>query len=148
MTTPSLMQTLLHTLAQDFPGLKFQAGANYVWSPSIKTVFYDANNHDPSRLLHELGHALLGHTSYKLGAELLRLERAAWTKAVELAKEYDHAIDEAHIENALDTYRDWLYWRSKCEACGQAGLEDGKLYRCLNCFKTWVPMAVPIEWSN
>jgi hypothetical protein len=138
----------LNKLIKDFPGLNFKTGKNYAWSPSVKTIYYEVANLNPDRLLHELGHAVLGHSSYKLGAELLRLERQAWSKARELAASYEHAIDELHIEKCLDSYRDWMYWRSKCETCGQAGLEDGKQYRCLNCFSTWVPMAVPVECGN
>ena len=35
---------IVDRLRVDFPGIKFKSGKNYVWSPSVKTVFYDAQN--------------------------------------------------------------------------------------------------------
>lgn len=90
-------------------------------------------------LLHETGHALLGHTSYVADIELLKLEVAAWDRAKQLAKELGTSIDENHIQDCLDTYRDWLDKRSICPNCGTKSIQTdkGSKYRCFNCHTTW-----------
>jgi hypothetical protein len=89
--------------------------------------------------LHETGHALLGHTSYQADFELVRLEAAAWERAKSLALSLDMTIDEGHIQNCLDTYRDWLHKRSLCPSCGTQSLQQGDFvhYRCHNCHTKW-----------
>lgn len=90
-------------------------------------------------LLHETGHALLDHTSYKADFELLRLEVEAWERAKLLAADLDVAIDEDHIQDCLDTYRDWLFKRSICPQCNTKCLQQGDFvhYRCFNCHTVW-----------
>jgi hypothetical protein len=135
------MEPLAHTLRTDFPKVIFVAGDKFYWSPKENTVFYDARKKNkPAQwaLLHELCHAVLGHTSYKTDFELLQLEVAAWHKAKEFAPTYDMNISEDHIQDCLDTYRDWLHARSKCPVCGEHGLQDtSSTYECINCRATW-----------
>jgi hypothetical protein len=89
-------------------------------------------------ILHELGHALLDHQSYENDVNLLQKEAEAWEKAVIVAKSYGMTIDQEHIQNCLDTYRDWLHKRSTCPTCSSHGLQQNKaLYRCLNCQGAW-----------
>jgi len=90
-------------------------------------------------LLHETGHALLGHTTYKADFELLQLEVAAWEKAKEIAKVLEITINNDHIEDCLDTYRDWLHKRSVCPNCTTQCLQQDDLshYRCYNCHTKW-----------
>ncbi len=90
-------------------------------------------------LLHETGHALLGHHSYKADFELLKLELAAWERARQIGQEVDVDIDENHIQDCLDTYRDWLYKRSICPSCGTKCLQqdDFTHYSCFNCRAVW-----------
>ncbi len=136
------MQPLIETLQAQFPKLRFRAGSQFSWSPETDEVIYK----DPARgrratwsLLHETGHALLEHTTYKADFELLRLEIAAWEKARELATSLELTIDEDHIQDCLDTYRDWLYKRSICPTCSTKALQQGDFvhYRCHNCHTTW-----------
>lgn len=136
------MQPLIAKLSTDFPELSYKAGAQFCWSPETGEIFYkkDARSAKAAwSLLHETGHALLGHTSYKADFELLRLEVAAWEKARELAADNGLQIDEDHIEDCLDTYRDWLYKRSICPTCTNKCLQqdDYKHYRCFNCHTVW-----------
>lgn len=86
------------------------------------------------QLLHELGHALLGHRDFRTDPERIKMECAAWEKARELAQIYHIYYDEDFVEDELDTYRDWLYRRSKCPECGVARYQDrsGK-YHCPMC---------------
>jgi len=136
------MEQLLQSLSADHPDIHFVAGKTFYWSPTSQEVFYKYSSIDQSSLwslLHETGHALLGHTRYVLDFELLQLELAAWQKASELAECHGIAMDTDHIENCLDSYRDWLHRRSICPSCGTQALQidEGSAYRCYNCQNTW-----------
>jgi hypothetical protein len=136
------MQELIAKLTAAFPDVRFNAGKQFCWSPETGEVFYKRNDKRPTApwsLLHETGHALLEHASYKADFELLRLEIAAWEKARELARELGITIDEDHIEDCLDTYRDWLHKRSICPTCTTKCLQQSDYvhYRCFNCHTVW-----------
>lgn len=139
------MDKLLVRLAEDFPQLCFAAGPSFCWSPATGQILYKQSApDDPSpqavfSLLHETGHALLGHKRYRLDFELLELEVSAWERAKHLAAQYGITIDEDHIQDCLDTYRDWLYRRSICPSCTTKALQqDGShYYQCFNCRATW-----------
>lgn len=157
---------LLPLLQHDYPAVRFIAGDVFCWSPATNQVMYRRpraakkparsgrlavdkpnSSQDPNpdgveacySLLHELGHALLEHQRYQLDIELLQLEVAAWEHAKVLARNYGLAIDDDHIQNCLDTYRDWLYRRSICPSCTTKALQldDQPEYRCFNCHATW-----------
>jgi hypothetical protein len=136
------MDTLLDQLSTRFSGLSFVAGKQFCWSPETQEIFYKSGaggEHASWSLLHETGHALLGHTSYHADFELVLLEVAAWGKARELATDLGVSIDEDHIQDCLDTYRDWLYKRSICPSCSTKSIQqnDFSHYRCFNCRTTW-----------
>jgi hypothetical protein len=121
----------------DFPQYKFKPGPQQHWSPKTKTITFD-DSEGVFGLLHELAHALLDHQTYKSDFELLQLESQAWHKAAEIGRKYGLDIDEDHIQDCLDTYRDWLHRRSACPACGVHSLQtDTRTYECFNCGKTW-----------
>ena len=89
-------------------------------------------------LLHEIGHVLCEHKIYSSDVGLLKMEVQAWQKARKLANKYAINIDEEHIEKCLDSYRDWLYRRSSCPKCSQAGIEKSLgIYLCVNCKNQW-----------
>jgi hypothetical protein len=134
------MQTLLKQFRADFPELTFVEGTAFCWSPEHKQIFYylEKSRVASWSLLHELAHALLGHHTYDSDLELLMLEIAAWEKAKELAGHYDKVIDEDHIQDCIDTYRDWLDARSTCPRCLGNGLQlDSRHYNCFNCQLKW-----------
>lgn len=91
-------------------------------------------NRECLELLHEVGHALLGHCDYGTDVERVKMERAAWEKAAELAQKYGVEMDVELAEEELDTYRDWLHKRSKCPQCGATRYQgqNGE-YRCPMC---------------
>jgi len=129
-------------LRAEFPSLTFTPGRQFYWSPEAGEIFYKAEargRHAVWSLLHETGHALLGHRTYKADFELLKLEVAAWEKARDLAVSLGLSINEDHIQDCLDTYRDWLYKRSICPTCTTKCLQQGDFvhYRCFNCHTTW-----------
>lgn len=135
------MQPLITQLRVRFPSLNFRAGKQFSWSPETGEIIYkDISSKKAAwSLLHETGHALLGHTSYKADFELLRLEIDAWQRARHISQDLDITISEDHIEDCLDTYRDWLYKRSICPTCNNKSLQqdDYAHYRCFNCGTMW-----------
>lgn len=136
------MEEIVSILSGSYPRISFQASNKFCWSPETLEVLYDADAPEPAAiwsLLHETGHALLGHTSYKADYELLRLEVDAWEKAKALASDMAVEIDEDHVQDCIDTYRDWLYRRSICPTCGTKSLQQANLsqYQCFNCHATW-----------
>jgi len=117
-------------------------GKSFSWSPKENIVFADKNrlnqNEGLLALFHEIGHALLKHKAYSSDVDLLLKEVAAWEKAKKLATKFSVKIDYEHIEDCLDTYRDWLYRRSKCPNCGINSLQTTpKEYECINCAQKW-----------
>lgn len=133
---------MLEKLRVRYPELRFVAGERYCWSPTTHEVIYDKTRRGKTAnwsLLHETGHALLDHQSYLADFELLQIEMAAWQKARQIASEFDIVIDEDHIQDCLDTYRDWLYKRSICPHCSTRALQQNDYvhYRCFNCHTTW-----------
>ncbi len=136
------MQRLLNSLRADYPDIRFIEGEAFFWSPKDASVSYAKISTQPEistwSLLHEVSHGILGHTDYKTDFELVRLEAEAWQHARKLGAKYDIKIDPEHIEDCLDTYRDWLHRRSTCPSCGTVSAqEDSKTYRCFNCKTSW-----------
>jgi hypothetical protein len=135
------MKKLLETLKTDLPSLQFVAGEAFYWSPKDNTINYKLDLENETSvwaLLHEVAHCLLQHTTYNSDFELMQLEVAAWHKAEKLAKHYGVTIDPEHIQDCLDTYRDWLHRRSTCPTCGVVSLQkDSQTYQCFNCQTQW-----------
>ena len=136
------MNQLIEALSRKFPELSFTAGKQFYWSPETGEVFYKRGAHGQEAewsLLHETGHAVLEHQSYQGDFELLQMELAAWEQARHLGQQVSVKIDEDHIQDCLDTYRDWLYKRSICPNCGTKCLQqdDYTHYNCFNCHTVW-----------
>lgn len=142
---------LILRLARDFPSLRFCSGRKFAFRPP-RTIFYvsteiDAGEQDLGaieqkmwrmRILHEVGHAALGHRDFATDVERLKMERAAWEKAKELYETYKEAdwgeFDDEEVENELDSYRDWLHQKSKCPECGLTRYQTtDKRYHCPRC---------------
>lgn len=129
-------------LNHDYPQFRFQNAQVSRWSPSENTIYYHSLRSHEGRitLLHELGHALSGHTSYHQDIELLAREREAWHVAREIAPRYNIEIKGDHISEALRSYRHWLYRRSHCPRCTTPGIQscnEHLTYTCLLCNTTW-----------
>ena len=89
-------------------------------------------------LLHEIGHALLGHLDYKYDFELIKMEISAWEKAVNLSKIFDIEFDLEIIERNLTSYFKWLKKRQHCLICKENGMQlVSSEYHCLNCDFSW-----------
>jgi hypothetical protein len=136
-SSSSITNTFIELLIKDYPGYKFKAGNQEHWSPKTKTIFFNPDRSSYG-VLHELAHALLEHTAYHTDFELLKMESDAWELAVKLGQNYQIIIDDNHIQNCLDTYRDWLHRRSTCPSCGMHVLQsNSNNYRCHNCQTSW-----------
>jgi predicted RNA-binding Zn-ribbon protein involved in translation (DUF1610 family) len=138
----SAMDKLITTLETRFPRLKFTPGKQFYWSPETGEIFYrpgTSGREAEWSLLHETGHAALKHHSYQGDFELLQLELEAWAQARRIGQEIGIGISEDHIQDCLDTYRDWLYKRSICPTCGTKCLQqdDYTHYSCFNCHTVW-----------
>lgn len=136
------MKSLLDQLVAEYPDVSFKAGNQFYWSPAKKKITYVAELLEEETglwaLMHELAHADLGHTSYETDFELLMLEVAAWEHAKKLGLRSGQKISDDHIQDCLDTYRDWLDQRSTCPMCGNNSLQqNSQLYRCFNCRSEW-----------
>lgn len=71
---------------------------------------------------------------------MLKIERQAWDKTLELASAYNVHVNATEPNDALDSYRDWLHNRSVCPTCSTIGLEvDNKEYNCVACGAKWRP---------
>jgi hypothetical protein len=134
---------MINELRKLLPGIDFSPGERFSWSPTQRQITYTPNqvtdNGGQWALLHETGHALLGHTSYTTDLELLRMEVAAWEKAKDLACRLSLNINEEHIQQCLDSYRDWLHKRSTCPSCYTSAIQKdtSNTYRCFNCHTSW-----------
>lgn len=139
---------LLERLQADYPELRFCKGRKFMYRPSRTIVIpqelwkvgdltgVNETEHKiySAQLLHELGHAMLGHRDYQTDIERLKMECAAWEKAKELGVKYGIEIDQDLIETELDSYRDWLHQRSKCLRCGLTRYQDVEgNYHCPGC---------------
>lgn len=146
MTTPSKttlsVSGLLERIRKDYPDIEFVEANRFSWHAGKRNVSYKITaEHDVRSvwaLLHELGHALLNHADYSSDVELLQIEVAAWQKAHSLASNYAISIDEDYVQDALDSYRDWLHLRSTCPNCYERSLQiNTRTYRCHNCNTEW-----------
>ncbi len=136
------MQTLIKQLQSLVQGVQFSEGEVFCWSPATATISYQIGSQDSQigrwSLLHETGHALLGHWDFVSDIDLLLIEVSAWEKAKEIGKNVAITIDEQHIQDCIDTYRDWLHQRSTCPRCSLVSLQvSSKQYHCHNCGSNW-----------
>lgn len=138
----TIMPNIITQIQRVLPAIRFAENDSFCWSYQDQCISYPQNALSSSKgrwaLLHEAGHAALNHRTYKHDLDLLLLEVAAWDKARELAKRIGYAIDENHIQDCLDTYRDWLHERSTCPRCGTNSTQSSaREYQCYNCFNIW-----------
>ena len=114
-----------------------------MWSPLTKTITYDPkrlrSNDGKIGLLHEIGHAHLGHTRYpKFDMALLGMEMDAWDFVRSNAELYSLKVNEAHISQCIASYDYWLSKRATCPDCDNFSLQkDRSSFACFSCGATW-----------
>ncbi len=139
-SSPATKKFIEHLL-KDYSDFTIERGVREHWSPKSNTITFNPAQ-TPERIrfgiLHELAHAILSHTTYQSDFELLKMESEAWRLASQIGLKYGVSISEDHIQNCLDTYRDFLHRRSKCPTCGVHVLQQNSdSYRCFNCQSSW-----------
>ena len=139
---PKITLPEIAVIANQFSQFNFKEDEIFHWSPKNNCIYYSPNTIKTKegifQLLHEIGHALAGHTTYGSGVQLLKMEAEAWQKAQELARSYNLEIKEHQIEHCLDSYRDWLHLRSTCPKCSTISVETKpNHYHCFNCLQNW-----------
>lgn len=140
-----IMKPILKKIRADYPNVEFVEGSAFYWSPATRQIFYAYTekktdiNSATHAILHELSHAILGHSTYTTDFELVQMEAAAWEHAKNLATRYNLTISENHIQDCLDSYRDWLYKRSICPTCSTKSIQcnEKNSYQCFNCRTHW-----------
>ena len=134
---------VIEKLTNSYPNLQIKPGKTYYWSPGDTSVYVAKGDKSPEgiwALLHETGHAILQHERYFTDIELLQMEVEAWDQAQQLMKvlDIDGEIDEDHIQDCLDSYRDWLHKRSLCPDCTLSGIQTKPdTYTCVFCHRKW-----------
>jgi hypothetical protein len=137
---------IINFIREMLPNIKLEQGEAFSWAPEKELITYKKNSLNELgsqwALLHEAAHAKNGHTTYSSDIELLKLEVEAWEEARTLADSLGIAIDEDHIQDCLDTYRDWLHNRSSCPGCGVVCIQTTSIqYSCHNCHTEWTVSA-------
>lgn len=129
---------MVKQLIADHQQFSFVPSQAFRWSPAEQTIYYQPQTDISWSLLHELGHALLGHQDYQSDIELLKIELAAWEKAKLIGADYGVSINQDHVEDCLDTYRDWLKKRATCPECRTVTTQSSPTsYTCFNCAASW-----------
>lgn len=129
-----MFSELVEQLKVDYPDFCFRKGRKFAFRPPKTIIIGPDEEYSPLLLLHEMGHAILGHRSFRTDVGRVKMERAAWEKARELCDKYGVLYDEEIVERELDTYRDWLDQKSRCPSCGLTRFQtpDGE-YHCPRC---------------
>lgn len=138
--TSTLFTKQCRDICNNFPAYTFSRGDGFWWSPDKNTIFFrqPQHNRDIWDLLHEIAHAELSHTAYTLDIELIQFESRAWSYVTSvLAPRFAITVNPEHIEDHLDTYRQWMFARSTCPNCSQTGLQTKNTYSCINCKCSW-----------
>lgn len=129
----------LQQIKTTYSDISFVESNKSSWNPDHRTIYYDpTSEHVEYSILHELGHMIAAHQTYKTDVELLKMELQAWDEAKKIAPGLGINIDQEHIEDCIDSYRAWLFKRSACPRCNQTGSQDTEgEYRCTNCASRW-----------
>ena len=128
----------LATLQSVYPELIFKPGRKFLFRPPRTINYLQDNENFRLLLLHELAHALLGHSSYQTSLQRLKLERDAWARTRQLCAKHHVPFSESLAEAELNTYRDWHHQKTLCKTCGVSCLElNAKSLYCPFCRKIY-----------
>jgi hypothetical protein len=138
-------QESITLISKRYPELKFKLSSNFYWDPRTITINYPnpiAYQHSDlsfnTKLLHELSHGILGHSSYSSDLNLIKIESAAWALSFQLPKELSIPASKKVYQKAIYSYLDWMLSRSSCPECKKGGLQYKQTtFFCLNCKNAW-----------
>lgn len=139
LPTKNKFHELLERIQHDYPDVHLKRSASFYWSPEVQTIYYNTSDENPMwSLFHELGHMTHNHNTYTSDTRLVHMEVEAWATGAIIAKHYGYAINEDHVQDCLDSYRNWQHARSRCPICLQTGIEKSSgAYGCINCRNEW-----------
>ena len=128
------MSQLIKKIRQDYPDFRFIDGKKFTFRYPRTIVVGPAEPHADLLLLHELGHAILGHRDYETDIKRMKMEVDAWEETRKLSRIYGVEFNEDVMQDELDSYRDWLHKKSRCPECGLTRFQtpDGQ-YHCPRC---------------
>jgi hypothetical protein len=85
----------------------FVEGRVFMWSPELQMVSYDPRrigaDEGKLALLHEVGHALLGHGPRRRGVDHQIAEIEAWNVARKVARAIGVPVDESYVRRRLNS---------------------------------------------
>ncbi len=113
-----------------------------MYSPKTDTITYDpkrlGRNDGRIGLLHEIGHAKLGHKFFLYDMQLLGMEMDAWEFVRQMATQYGLKVDEGHITRCIASYDEWLSKRATCPDCNNFSLQKSRSdFGCFMCGASW-----------
>ena len=124
----------INLLKTKYPNFIFKESDSFSFHPPHTIKYCPLSPNFALQTLHELGHGLLSHKTFKTSLERLKIERKAWNKAQELCRLLDVPYDEAFVEDSLDSYRNWLHKKTTCKKCGLTCYQTpDKKYHCPRC---------------
>ncbi len=129
-------------LIAQYPAMKFLPAGYFAYDAAEEVVNYDPvrlqSQSGQLALLHEISHATLGHFHYRFDFELFVMEARAWHLTRELAKQHGVDVDEAYIEDCIDSYDEWLTKRATCPGCGTFNIQSvPNEFECYACQTSW-----------
>lgn len=127
-------EELVERVKHDYPELRFVRGRKFAFRPPRTVVLGPEEPGQELLLLHEVGHATLGHRHHNTDVGRLKMEVEAWSEARKLATKYGVKWGEEQAQTELDSYRDWLHRRAACPKCHltRYQTEDG-VWHCPRC---------------
>jgi len=117
-------------------------GKRFAYNSATKVITYSSKELTSPKgilaILHEIAHAKLNHESYKYDLEVLKMEEDAWKLARKEAYFRGVDVDEKHIDECLESYREWTSKRATCPKCKTFGLQlNSTHFECINCKANW-----------
>lgn len=125
-----------------YPEQRFLPAGYFAYDASEDVINYDPGllgmADGKLALLHEISHAILGHFHYRFDFELYAMEMDAWNMTKSLAQKHKVRINEAYINECMDSYDEWLTKRGTCPRCNEFNIQNQpNQFSCLRCQTRW-----------
>jgi hypothetical protein len=125
-----------------YPEQKFLPAGYFAYDASDDVINYDPvmlkTIDGKLALLHEICHAVLGHFHYRFDFELFAMEMDAWNLTRKLASKHQLSINEAYINECMESYQEWLTKRGTCPKCDEFNMQSvPNQFKCYRCHTRW-----------